>query len=113
MAVTKNKDWRCLSSTGTIRNGPCNGTAVLLAKIRSPRRKTCVENTVRINTEHIPVEMEEVELFILVGFNAVLWENYMELGLEMSFKGVSRRQLFEQEERPPFFLCQEGVNSFV
>ncbi len=115
VAVIQNKDWINPSLNEDYQAWAAqNGTAILPAKVRSPRWKPVVENHVKIVTMHILVEMEEMVFFSLEELNNVLWEK-MRLENRANFTGLnySRRDLFEKEEKESLLSLPESQYEYL
>ena len=75
VAVNNNKDWIDPSVNETFQSwADYYGTAILPAAVRKPRWKPNVENTVRVVTLDILVEMADMTFFSLDELNSELRE---------------------------------------
>lgn len=115
VAVTSNQDWIDPVLNNEFQSwAEHNGTAVMPAKVKSPRWKPVVEGHVRIVTMHILVEMEEMTFYSLDELNTVLWEK-MERENREDFSGLtySRRDLFLKEEQEALLPLPETPYEYL
>lgn len=101
VAVTKNTDWIDPVLNEAFQDwGEYYGTAIMPARVRSPKWKPKVENTVGIVTRDILADMSEMMFFSLDSLNAELWRRVDERNSQpLSGMGISRRDLFERDEK--------------
>ena len=100
-AVTVNKDWiEPEINRDYAEWAEHNGTVILPAKVRKPRFKSSVENSVGILEKGFFHDLEERHYFSLEQFNADLWEKLNELN-EQSLKNrdYSRYERWQEEKR--------------
>ena len=77
------------------------GTAIMPTRVRKPRDKAKVEVAVQVVERWILARLRHRRFFSLVELNSAIRALLTELnGRPMRHLGVSRRQLFEQVERP-------------
>ena len=115
VAVIQNRDWIAPSLNEDYQAwAEHNGTAIMPAKIRSPRWKPVVEGHVKIITMHILVDMDEMTFFSLEELNRELWKRVEKENRE-NFSGLhySRRDLFENEERQALLPLPETKYEFL
>lgn len=75
VAVNNNKDWIDPAMNETFQHwADYYGTAILPAAVRKPRWKPNVENSVKVVTQDILVEMADMTFFSLDELNTELWE---------------------------------------
>lgn len=81
--------------------GSYYNTVILPAKVRSPRWKPNVENSVGVCTRDILVEMNEMKFFSLKELNQELLERVIERNDQNFYKKeYSRSNLYLNEEKP-------------
>lgn len=101
VAVTENRNWMDPVLNRDFQSWAEHyGTALMPAKVKSPKWKPNVENTVKLVTMHILAEMEQMRFFSLDELNRELWRR-MDLVNRENFKGLtySRWDRFESEEK--------------
>ena len=75
VAVNNNKDWIDPAMNETFQHwADYYGTAILPAAVRKPRWKPNVENSVKVVTQDILVEMADMTFFSIDELNTELWE---------------------------------------
>jgi hypothetical protein len=101
VAVIKNTDWIDPVTNKDFQEwADHNNTVLYPAKVKSPRWKPHVENSVRIINEHILIDMKDMTFFSLEELNAVLWEKIDEMNaLRLTTKDCSRWDIFSTEEQ--------------
>ena len=101
VAVNKNKDWINPELNKDFREWADHNNAVILpAKVRSPQMKPVVENSVKLVTNHILIDMDEMTFYSLEEINKVLFKKVEEENRK-NFQGLnySRYDLFINEEK--------------
>lgn len=77
------------------------GTAVIPARVRRPRDKAKVESGVQVVENWVIGPLRKRQFFSIEEINQAVWERLEELnGREMKHLGRSRRELFEQLDKP-------------
>jgi len=101
VAVIKNNDWIDPVINKDFQEwADHNNTVLYPAKVKGPRWKPHVENSVRIINEHILIDMKEMIFFTLEELNSVLWEKIDEMNvLPLTTRDCSRWDIFTQEEQ--------------
>lgn len=88
------------------------GTSLLPARVKSPDDKPNVEGAVRIITQNILFDMQEMTFFTLEEFNEELLNRIKELNKRPFAKqNRSRAEIFEEEEKP--MLIKLPKNDFI
>lgn len=88
------------------------GTALLPARVKAPDDKPNIEGGVKIVTQEILADMDEMTFFTLDELNKELWTRIDILNSRLfSKRDRSRREIFMQEEKPMLIALPE--NDFV
>ena len=108
-AVIANKDWIDPELNKDYAEwAEHNHTVILPAKVRKPKYKSSVENTVGILEKGIFLEMEERRYFSLEEFNSDLWDHVKALNREpFKNKDHSRYDRFQEEKNELISLPSE------
>ena len=101
VAVTRNTDWIDPCINETFQDwGEYYGTAIMPARVRAPKWKSRVENTVGIVTRDILVDMSEMTFFNLEELNVELFRRVNERNRQLLTNSTySRYDLFMNDER--------------
>ena len=99
-AVTVNKDWiEPELNKDYAEWAEHNGTVILPAKVRRPKFKSSVENSVGILEKGFFHDLEERQYFSLEQFNADLWEKLDELNEQnLKNRDYSRHDRWQEEK---------------
>ncbi len=101
VAVNKNKDWIDPALNKDFQEwADHNGAVILPAKMRSPQMKPVVENSVKLVTNHILVDMDGMVFYSLEEINRILFKKVDEENRK-NFQDLdySRYDLFVREEK--------------
>ena len=101
VAVNKNKDWIDPALNKDFQEwADHNGAVILPAKVRSPQMKPVVENSVKLVTNHILVDMDGMVFYSLEEINRILFKKVDEENRK-NFQDLdySRYDLFVREEK--------------
>lgn len=99
-AVILNKDWiESEFNNDYAEWAEHNGLAIMPAKVRRPKYKSSVENSVGIMEKGFFHELEEIPFFSLDDFNELLWEYLRELNASpLTGKNYSRYDKWQEEK---------------
>lgn len=100
-AVIANKDWIDPDINKDYDEwAEHNGTVIMPAKVRKPRYKSSVENSVGILEKGFFHELEDMTFFSLDDFNDALWDKLGDLnGRQLKGKNYSRYDRWQEEKQ--------------
>ncbi|HKM08527.1 MAG: IS21 family transposase [Sphaerochaeta sp.] len=101
VAVIENRDWIDPVINKDFQEWADHyNTTLLPAKVRKPKFKPHVEGAVKIVTQHILVEMQEMVFYSLADLNAELWKRLAVMNAApFTAKPSSRLEMFNSQER--------------